>query len=405
MSVRPNAASIQSANLDAFRTQQTNIQTKVRSDTIQRAFVCLSVEHTEGPSGRVAVAGENDRPALSAEHPHYLIGSELHMQRSGWPDGDLMRETTVLDCLVVGGGPAGLTAALYLARFHLSVCVLDRGDSRAATIPRTHNHSGFPEGITGPELVGRMRDHARQYGAAVETGEVEQIQPIDGGFIATAAGREIATRTVLLATGVRDRRPAMPVEIHDEALTRSLLRYCPICDGFEVTDKKIAVLGAGAHGIAEAKFLLSYTPDVTLITQAGTGWCTADVKRDLDAIGLRVLEGPARSFTLSLDHIHLELESGSHAFDSVYPALGCDCRLEPVSTLDLKLSEKGAIITDQHQQTSIPGIYAAGDVVEGINQISQAMGQAAVAATAIRNALNARSPLRRGRATLSAVEA
>lgn len=301
----------------------------------------------------------------------------------------------MLDCLVVGGGPAGLTAAMYLARFHLSVTVLDRGDSRAATIPRTHNYPGYPEGVSGVELVLRMREHAERYGAIIHQGDVERIERREDGFLAAISGREIETRTVLLATGVKDRRPAMPLDVHDEALARGLIRYCPICDGFEVTDKKIAVLGAGEHGVAEAKFLQSYTRDITLLTEGGTGWCTDDMKRELGEIGIEVLEGPARRFTLSEKQIHVELKSGNHAFDSIYPALGCDCRTELVSRLGMDLSDKGAILTDGHQETSVKGIYAAGDVVESINQISQAMGQASVAATAIRNAINARIPLRR----------
>ncbi len=301
----------------------------------------------------------------------------------------------MLDCLVVGGGPAGLTAAIYLARFHLDVTVIDAGRSRAASIPRTHNHAGFPDGVAGIDLVNRMREQATRYGARIEQGEVTAVERSEGVFQSAVDGRRVLSRTVLLATGVHDQRPAMPRELHDEALARGLLRYCPICDGFEITDRRIGVLGAGEHGRAEALFLLSYTPDVTLITQAGNGWSARKISTDLSENGIRFLEGPAQDFRLLETGIEVRLPSGNHVFDSLYPALGCASRSDLAVLLGAEKADNGAVVTDRHQETAVPGLYAAGDVVEGINQISHAMGQAAVAATAIRNALNERTPLRR----------
>src|SRR6476620_8453542 len=92
------------------------------------------------------------------------------------------------DCLVIGGGPAGLTAALYLARFHLSLKVLAAGDSRAAMIPCTHNHAGFPDGISGEELLVRMRAQAEKYGASIARGRVTRLDRADEGFKAEWGG-------------------------------------------------------------------------------------------------------------------------------------------------------------------------------------------------------------------------
>src|SRR5687767_7606416 len=170
-----------------------------------------------------------------------------------------------LDCLVIGGGPAGLTAAIYLARFHLSLQVVDAGKSRAALIPCTHNHAGFPGGISGRELIGRMKEQAQMYGASIADGRVTRLEMVDGGFEAEWGEGSVRSRTVLLATGVANRRPPMDEELHDEALARGLIRYCPICDGYEVTDKVVGIIGSGRHGVAEAIFLRSYTPHITLI--------------------------------------------------------------------------------------------------------------------------------------------
>ena len=172
-----------------------------------------------------------------------------------------------LDCLIIGGGPAGLTAAIYLARFHLDILVVDAGKSRAGWIPCTHNHAGFPDGISGKELLERMRDQAQKYGAKIVTDRVTKLERDEdsGLFTATWGSGCESARTVLLATGVTNRRPPMDEDLHDEALARGLIRYCPICDGYEVTDKKVGVIGSDSHGVAEAVFIRSFTADVTLI--------------------------------------------------------------------------------------------------------------------------------------------
>ena len=172
-----------------------------------------------------------------------------------------------LDCLIIGGGPAGLTAAIYLARFHLDILVIDEGKSRAGWIPCTRNVSGFPDGIKGTELLELMREQAQKYGAKILNERVTKLERNEttGPFAATWGSGCVEARKVVLATGVTNRRPPMDETLHDEALARGLVRYCPICDGYEVTDKKIGVIGSDSHGVAEAVFLRGYTADITLI--------------------------------------------------------------------------------------------------------------------------------------------
>src|SRR5437763_15949857 len=167
----------------------------------------------------------------------------------------------ILDCLIVGGGPAGLTAAIYLARFHLHILVVDGGKSRASWIPCTRNHAGYPDGIEGTELLQRMREQACKYGAKIENEFVPKLERNEetGLFTPTWGSGEAIARSVLLATGITNRRPPMDEELHDEALSHGLIRYCPICDGYEVTDKRVGVIGSDSHGLAEAVFLRSST--------------------------------------------------------------------------------------------------------------------------------------------------
>ncbi len=299
------------------------------------------------------------------------------------------------DCLVIGGGPAGLTAAVYLARFHLSVLVVDGGESRAGWIPVSHNHAGFPDGIGGLELLARTKAQATRYGSRHIAAEVTSLVRDGDLFVAVAGDLILRARTVLLATGVVNRRPAMPDDMHAQALSRGLLRYCPICDGFEVTDRRVGVIGTAANGLNEAEFLRSFTADVTLISPYGLHDLDASQRRRIHKAGIKLLAGPCLAFDLRERTIAVALPNRNMEFDAVYPALGSEVRCNLAVSMGSIVSRAGCVIVDEKQRTNVPGLYAAGDVVEGLDQISHAMGQAAVAATAIRNDLSDRQPLHR----------
>jgi thioredoxin reductase (NADPH) len=292
-----------------------------------------------------------------------------------------------LDCLIIGGGPAGLTAAIYLARFHLDILVVDAGKSRAGMIPCSHNHAGFPEGISGKELIARMKEQAQIYGTRIVEDHVTRLDCEGELFAATWGSGSATARTVLLATGVTNRRPPMDEELHDDALARGLIRYCPICDGYEVTDKRVGVIGSDSHGVAEALFLRSYTTDVTLIAPHAELDLPAEDHAKLVAAGVTLVDGPAEAVAISAECIVVDTAEGHHAFDSVYPALGSDTHTQLADMVGARLGEDGCIGVDARQRTSVPGIYAAGDVVVGLDQISHAMGEGGVAATTIRNDL------------------
>jgi thioredoxin reductase (NADPH) len=300
----------------------------------------------------------------------------------------------ILDCLVVGGGPAGLTAAIYLARFHLDILVVDGGKSRAAWIPCTRNHAGYPEGIEGSELLQRMRDQACKYGAKIETEFVTKLErdAKSGLFTATWGSGEARARSVLLATGVTNRRPPIDEELHDDALARGLIRYCPICDGFEVTDKKVGVIGSDSHGVAEALFIRSYTADVTLIAPDKALRLKPEDQQKLKDAKIDCVDGPAHAVAIAHDHIVIDTAEGHYTFDSIYPALGSDTHVQLAEMAGAELSNENCIKVDSHQRTSVAGLYAAGDVVIGLDQISHAMGEGGVAATTIRNDLFEKNP-------------
>lgn len=294
-------------------------------------------------------------------------------------------EIVVLDCLIVGAGPAGLTAAIYLARFHLNVTIIDAGQSRALWIPKTHNHAGYPDGISGAELLVRMRQQAVKYGAKIWDARVSQLVKHGSTFSVRFREDEINASNVLLATGVVNRRPEMDNNLHEKALASGGLRYCPICDGYEVTDKKIAVIGTGARGLAEAEFLRNFTVNITLISPDGPHDLDADQQDTAIRLGVEMVDGPAKIERVIENGIVVSVGKRELEFASIYPALGSDVNNMLAKVLNAKCGEDGGITVDSHQRTTVPGLYAAGDAVIGLDQISHAMGEGGVAAVTIRN--------------------
>ena len=240
-----------------------------------------------------------------------------------------------------------------------------------------------------------MRDQACKYGAKIETEFVTKLERDEetGLFTATWGSGCATARTVLLATGVTNRRPPMDEELHDDALARGLIRYCPICDGYEVTDKKVGVIGSDSHGVAEALFLRSYTADVTLIAPDKAMRLKPEDQREAEGRRhrLRRRAGPGGRDRRRLHH-RRHRRGPSHLRQHL------SRRWAPTPTRSSpKWSARTCrsdccIMVDSHQRTSVAGLYAAGDVVIGLDQISHAMGEGGVAATTIRNDLCAKQP-------------
>jgi thioredoxin reductase (NADPH) len=307
----------------------------------------------------------------------------------------LQRMNIISDCLIIGGGPAGLTAAIYLSRFHLDVRVIDNGKSRALWIPCSHNHAGFPEGVTGKELLQRMRTQAKKFGSVITSGLVTRLETGGDSFEAEWGAGVHRAKTVLLATGVRNRRPSIDEDLHEVALREGFIRYCPVCDGYEVTDKSLAVIGTGEPGVDEAVFLRSYSARVTLIAPNGQHELDAVARRKVADFGIVLADGPSHVAQIEDGQIVVEAGDARLHFDSIYPALGSDTNSDLAIAIGADTNEFGCVRVDGHQRASVPGLYAAGDVVIGLDQISHAMGEGGVAATTIRNDLAEIAPLLR----------
>lgn len=290
--------------------------------------------------------------------------------------------------MIIGAGAAGLTAATYLARYHRRIVIIDGGASRLLSIPTSHNYPGFAEGICGTDLLARLRAHAGHYGVEIARGTIDRLdQRDDGSFVAACGDRRWHARTALLATGVMDVEPDFP-DVR-RAVADGRVRYCPICDGFEATGKRVAVLGRGTGGVAEALFVRHFASEVSVFTLADPIMVPAEDQARLDERGVRLVQDPVAGIIYEDGgEMRLDLRGGTtERFEVVYGALGTMVNSGMAQILGAQWTGNGELVVDAHQQTTVDGLYAAGDVVTGLNQITVAMGHAAIAATAIHNRL------------------
>jgi len=297
-----------------------------------------------------------------------------------------MGDNEILDCVVIGAGPAGLTAAIYLARFRRRFVVIESGGSRAAWIPRSHNHPGFPNGVNGKVLLARMRKQAETYGARIVSARVETLTALKSGFRVEAEGRTFRSRAVILATGVIDNAPEIPGL--ERGVEKGLVRICPICDGYEVTGQSVGVIGTDDHCAREAIFIRTWSDDVTFI-HVGKGPLPKRLAADLKKAGVDIIDSAIQAVQIRKRKITaFDFGEGQkRSFDVVYSALGVTPRARLAVQAGARLDESGRLVVGDHQETSVPGLYAAGDVVRGLNQISTAAGEGAIAATNVHNRL------------------
>ncbi|HEY0490587.1 MAG TPA: NAD(P)/FAD-dependent oxidoreductase [Telluria sp.] len=298
-----------------------------------------------------------------------------------------MTPSKIYDTLIIGGGPGGLTAAVYLRRFRRDIVVVDKGNSRLQLIPVTHNFPGFPDGIQGTQLLDNLRSQLGRYGGHITEGEITSLTRTDDYFTAEFDGGQFHARTVILSSGITD--AGLPIENWREAVSSGAVRLCPVCDGFDVLDKRIAVVGEPGDCVAHALFMRTFSNDVTLFERdASTCPVPADLQR-LDEASIRRVESPLLGITMTDDMkpvLHTE-DGEDHQFDVVYPMLGETARSTLAVALGAETTDCDKLVVDEYQCTTVPGLYAVGDVVRGLNQISVAAGHAAVAATRIHNRL------------------
>ena len=305
-------------------------------------------------------------------------------------------EMSYYDTIIVGSGPAGLTAALYLAREGHEVLVIEKSGLGGQTgiTDRLDNFPGFPEGITGAEFADRLVQQAKRFGV-----EILQAQAVTGlraeaesRYVATADGQEYGAKAVIIATGSTYRRLEVPGE---EELLGAGVHFCATCDGPFYKGRHVAVVGGGSSAAEESLFLTRFADKVTLLVRGEalkTAPLVVDKIRDNDKIEVRYnteirqLDGASRLEGLVIG------ERGSEATETLDPAaVFLFVGLTPNSGWlpdAVERTEHGFLHTDKTLQTSIPGVFAAGDVRAGAtNQAASAAGEGATVALMVREYL------------------
>jgi thioredoxin reductase (NADPH) len=283
---------------------------------------------------------------------------------------------------VVGGGPAGLTTALYTTRLGHDTAVINRGGGRAAMMLDTHNVIGVTEDVSGNEFLQTAVEQVKSYGVDYHRDFVTGIERTDDGrFHVVAGGVEVVSDRVVLATGFSDARPDPPLP-----RTGKGLHYCLHCDAFMFVDEPVYVMGHGEAAAHVAMIMLNFTPEVDLLLRGDEPTWSEETDEQLRAHPIDIVEAEIESMDKREDG-WLEafvFEDGTRReYRGGFPMYGSDYNTDLATSLGVELEDDGTIAVDDHGRTNVEGVYAVGDVVPGHNQIPVAMGQGAKAGIGI----------------------
>ncbi|MCL4534788.1 MAG: FAD-dependent oxidoreductase [Bacteroidetes bacterium] len=284
------------------------------------------------------------------------------------------------DAVVIGAGPAGLSAAIYLARSRLKTLVV--GSPETARLWRAKeidNYLGFPNGITGRELLDLGTEQARRFGAEFCREEVVGIRFEEPFSVQAASGEKWPARAVVLTTGVA----AKPSGIaREEELVGQGISYCVVCDGFFFRNQPVAVVGPGNFAASEALELLPFTRQIILFSNGRPFSLNQEMEARLAEEGIGKRTEKVLEFVGDGRLEGLRLETGE-----VVPVNGAFMALGTASSLDFARSlgvliENNAVVIDRDGRTNVPGIFAAGDCTGGALQVAKAVGEGCSAALA-----------------------
>lgn len=291
------------------------------------------------------------------------------------------------DTLIIGGGPAGLTAALYAGRSGLRAALVERGvaGGQIATTDLVDNYPGFPEGILGPDLSAKMEEQARRFGTEWLMDEITGLRREDGVWLAEGGEGTYRARTVILACGAHERKLGVPGE--DELRGRGV-SYCAICDGAFFKGRPVAVVGGGDSALTEGMYLARLTDSVTIIHRRDELRAAKDIQerafknpriRWMWSTQVRRIEGEGAVTALSLRNLKTGEES-SLPVDGVFIYVGMVPNTEFLAGV-VERDAAGYVLAGPDLRTSAPAVWAAGDVRAGsLAQVATAVGEGCTAA-------------------------
>ena len=303
----------------------------------------------------------------------------------------------IRDVIMVGAGPSALAAAVYTTREDIDTVLYEKGviGGLAAITDQVDNYPGFPDGIEGLKLAGQLEKQAERFGAHIEFGDVSAIRDEDGVKVVTVDGADVRAHTVLIATGSDYNKLGIPGEA--EYYGRGV-HYCATCDGAFYRDKRLVVVGGGNSAVQEALFLTRYTTHIDLLVRS-TIKASEVLQRDLEE------QVAAGKITVHLGTMPTEIvttegrvtsvaalkdgEPTEFLTDGIFVFVGLKPNTQFLAGTGVELDEQGLIKTNQHLETSMPGVFASGDVRSGATmQIASAVGEGATAALSIREYLD-----------------
>ncbi len=292
------------------------------------------------------------------------------------------------DLVIVGAGPAGLTAAIYGARSGLSVLVLERMSpgGQAATTDVIENYPGFPQGVKGPDLTGSMEDQARRFGASFKTvARVDLLERVNGAFRIVTADEGFTAKAVIVASGADPTRLGVPGE---ELLIGKGVSYCAVCDGAFFKGLDVAVVGGGNSAVEEALYLTRYARKVYLIHRrdrfradkilVDRALAHPQIETVMESIVEEII-GEKAVTAAKIKNVRTE-KMGTLSIGGIFVYAGYRPNTDFLKGV-VALDESGCVVTDAEMATEVPGLFAAGDVRhKGLRQVITAAGDGATAA-------------------------
>ncbi len=311
-------------------------------------------------------------------------------------------DSRVRDVLMVGAGPSALAAAVYTTREDIETVLYEKAviGGLAAITDLVDNYPGFPDGIEGLKLADQLQKQAERFGAEIEFGEISAIRD-DGGYKTVIVdGKDVKARAVLIATGSDYNKLGIPGEAENYGRG---VHYCATCDGAFYRDKRLIVVGGGNSAFQEAIFLTRYASHIDLLVRStvkASDVLQRDLQKHIDSGKVAVhLQTTSEEITASDGNVTgVRSISGGEpvlfAADGVFVFVGLKPNTQFLIGSDVELDEHGLIKTDMHLQTSMPGVFASGDVRSGATmQIASAVGEGATAALSIREYLEGKKRL------------
>lgn len=306
-------------------------------------------------------------------------------------------EEQIRDVVMIGAGPSALAAAIYTTREDIDTVLYEKATigGMAAITDKVDNYPGFPDGVEGMKLAGELEKQAERFGAHIDFGDVSAIRE-DGKYkVVTVDGQDIKAKAVLIATGSDYKKIGVPGEA--ESYGRGV-HYCATCDGAFYRDKTLVVIGGGNSAVQETIFLTRYATHIDLLVRStikASDILKQDLQKYIDEGKVTVhLETTTDEIVINEEgrvtgvKVQEKGEAKELIVDGVFVFVGLKPNTDFLAGSGVELDEVGLVKTNQHLETTVPGIFASGDVRSGATmQIASAVGEGAAAALSIREFL------------------